>query len=145
MEKVEFRNHVEMVKRARELFTEDYVLSFKYDCGSTTCYYRHPEDSNQRCLIGRLFYGHIPEDHDFWYSGDAIDDIMNDESDESNGYVLVRAFPWMNPSFVYKLQNQIHDNACDEGRCVAGEYANEVKWDHYLSEAEELDRIYKLT
>jgi len=103
MKKINFTNHVEFVQAARELFTDDYQLAYKEDSeDGGTCLYRMPDDPNVRCLIGRLFYGHIPEGHPFWeYEGSLISATgMHD--------IIQETFPWLSLKIAEKVQ-KFHD------------------------------------
>lgn len=108
MEKVNFTNNVEFVKAARELFTNDYRLSviFSENGEAINCAYRLSKEGVEepaRCLIGRMFYGYISEDHDFWNYGNDI--IHAREEFE----ILNELFPWLDDEVASEIQ-AYHDS-----------------------------------
>lgn len=116
MEKLEFSNHQELVAHAERLMTKDYPVCVDKD---GDCLYRFED---RRCIIGRLFYGHIPEDDAFW---DAVGPIC------SLGYIS-EFFPWMDLDFVALIQHH-HDN-------LAGNPTPKLKsWEWLRKEAKTLD------
>lgn len=70
MEKIEFSSNVEFVAKAKALLESPDGYLYAYDAESNTCQYRTKD--NRRCIAGRMFFGHIPEDNSFWRSQASI-------------------------------------------------------------------------
>lgn len=102
MKKIEFSNNREFVEQAKAFFTDDYKLA--YDVRYNTCRYRMADQDGceRRCLIGRLFYGHIPENHAFWDHEGSIQDAFRCHP------ILQETFPWMNSRVAFLVQ-ETHD------------------------------------
>lgn len=122
MEKINFSNNVEMVRAAREVFTDDYELAMTDE----TCVYRMPDQPEVRCLMGRLLFGHIPESHPFWESKESIEDAFRSFPS------FQEKFPWMDLNIARKIQ---HHHDVRAGICY-----NLVSWDDLEKMAEAADK-----
>ena len=59
---------------------------------------REGKEEPARCLIGRMFYGHIPEEHDFWnYDNDIIHAREEFE-------IVNELFPWLDDEVASEIQ-----------------------------------------
>lgn len=99
MEKIEFKSNLEFVQKARELL--DHPDGYEYGWNGHTCVYR--TDDGKRCIFGRLMFGYIPEDDEFWeYEGTASDVFHNYP-------VFHEKFPFLSSSLCNDVQLR-HDN-----------------------------------
>lgn len=101
MEKIEFSSNVEFVAKAKALLEDPEGYPYGYNNVINLCEYR--TEDGRRCIAGRMFFGHVPEDSSFW-SGLSSASIMAEETD------LIKKFPFLDFHIVNKIQVQ-HDMA----------------------------------
>ena len=133
MEIIQFSNNVEFAEKARELLEAPEGYPYAFDSMRQACLYRlHNNEEVRRCIIGRMMYGHIPEDHSFWMDEGWVNFIITKYP------IFKEKFPWLNKNVAMMIQS-IHDlRAMRQGDC---QYDGTVcNWDEVLEAAREADK-----
>lgn len=135
MKKIEFNSNVEFVAKAKELLTDPKGYPYGYNAVAQKCEYRTSE--GKRCIAGRMFFGHIPEDTHYFWNGSA--------SISFAPRILREKFPYLNWEIARRLQ-VVHDKAAHADSCNAEQasIADEYSWENIESLAKESDAKFLL-
>lgn len=144
MEKIEFNSNVEFVAKAKALLEDPEGYPYGWSKDRDQCQYLTEEGN--RCIAGRMFYGHVSEQNLFWQSTVNIEFLSRSKEKGD----LAKRFPFLDFNKVVKPIQNRHDAAArhklsTEGKKKADFFDGQLSWEKIEEYAKQADKLYQET